>query len=364
MKVAIVHDWLVSYRGGEKVLEILCELYPDAPIYTLFYDRQALPSFFQKRVIRYPKWLSKFSSIRKALLPFYPFIIESFELNEFDVIISSSSCVAKGVIPHPNAKHLCYLHSPMRYIWDQRNMYKTGIAKISIISGLIDLLSTCLRLWDSLSAQRIDTIIANSTFVKKRVEKYYRRDSQVIFPPVAIERFPVASENRAREFFLVAGAMVPYKRFDLAIEACEKAGLNLIVAGDGPEFARLAKLAGPHTKLVKNPSDAKLLELFGRAKALIFPGVEDFGIIAIEAMACGVPVIAYDAGGAKDFVIEGKTGTFFKEQEVNCLATTLSNFNHKLYDSIYLREFANKFSIERFKTEFKDAVSQMLGERV
>ena len=361
VKVAIVHDWLVSYRGGEKVLQSLLDLFPNAPIYTLFYDRNQLPDSFHNREIIYPKWLNKFRLVRKLFLPFYPAIIESFDLSSYDVIISTSSCVAKGVIPRPGAHHVCYVHSPMRYVWDQRFSYLPTIRSIPGLAFAFECMSNYLRLWDVMSTNRVDTLISNSSFVQSRIRQYYRRESQVIHPPVAVDRFKIRQLGRPRDYLLAAGAMVPYKRFDLAIQACERAEVRLIVAGDGPEFKNLKRHAGRYTEFVNAPSDDRLTELMQGAKALLFPGVEDFGIIGIEAMASGTPIIAFDQGGAKDFVVHEKTGLFFSDQSVSALVDAIERLNAVTFNEQAVSNHAMTFSAERFKSEFWQAVQLAAG---
>ncbi|RYZ83435.1 MAG: hypothetical protein EOP04_19960 [Proteobacteria bacterium] len=226
MRVAYVHDWLVTYRGGEKVLEALLELYPDAPIYTLFYSPAQMPASIQQRVVNVPKWLNRLKPLRKALLPILPAAIEALPLEDYDLVISTSSCVAKGVMIGPYAKHLCYIHSPMRYIWDQRQHYLNRERSFSPKEFLIHLLSQRLRIWDVSSNNQVDSFIANSSFVAKRIERYYARKAKVIHPPVDLERFfPTGNKGQKGDYFLAAGAFVSYKRFDLAIKACEELGI-------------------------------------------------------------------------------------------------------------------------------------------
>lgn len=360
-KVAYVHDWLVTYRGGEKVLEALLEIYPDAPIFTLFYDRQAMPSSIQNRQIIVPQWLQPFKRYRKHLLPLLPFIMESFPLEEFDLVISSSSCVAKGVMTGPETTHISYLHSPMRYIWDQRQLYLEG--KNRLVRLLIHGISTMLRTWDRTSSSRIDHIVANSSFVAKRAEKYYSKTASVIHPPIDIAKFSVQPSSGKEGYFLIAGAFVPYKGFDLAIKACEMIGKRLIVAGSGDDETRLRALAGTTTKFIISPSDEKIAQLLVDADALLFPGIEDFGMIAIEAMAAGTPVIAFKKGGALDFVQPGKTGEFFDEPNEYSLSTILENFDRECFEPTLIKQYANKFSKNNFLENFNKQLNQLLESK-
>ncbi len=358
MRVAYVHDWLVTYRGGEKVLEALLELYPDAPIYTLFYSPSHMPASIRQRTVHVPKWLNHLKPLRKALLPLLPAAIESLPLEGYDLVISTSSCVAKGVLIGPYARHLCYMHSPMRYIWDQRQHYLDRNSSFSLKDFLIHLLSQRLRIWDVSSNHGVDCFIANSSFVSKRITRYYRRDSKVIHPPVDLERFFLhIPPPIKKDYFLVAGAFVSYKRFDLAIEACERLGEPLKVIGSGPDEKRLRKFAGKHTEFVIKPNAEEWVKLFQGAKALLFPGVEDFGITAIEALAANTPLIAFKAGGALDFVEEGRTGTFFEEAKAESLMAAILRFESMRFDSSELETFAKGFS----KTSFLEKIRQELN---
>lgn len=359
-KVAFVHDWLDTYRGGEKVLELLLRLYPEAPIYTLFYDPKDLPKSITQRQIHHPKALEPFKKVRKLMLPLLPAFIESMPLENYDLVISTSSCVAKGVITGPEAKHLCYIHSPMRYIWDQREHYIKDLPLVA--RGLMHLFSSRLRTWDVASSARVDHFVANSSFVKKRVEKYYAKKAEVVNPPVELSAFAAKSGTRLiqGDYFLAAGAFVSYKRLDLAIKACEKLGKKLIIAGSGAELANYKKIAPKYTEFMISPNRADWTNLFQHAEAFIFPALEDFGITAIEALASGTPLIAYRAGGAIDFVREGITGEFFEEQTVDSLEKALAKFDKNKYDEKELKDFAENFSEENFLEKMKTQISLIM----
>lgn len=361
LRVALVHDWLVSYRGGEKVLESIGKLFPNAPIFTLFYDPNELPDAIRNKQIFYPRFLNKFQKIRKILLPFLPSAIEAIDLKGYDLIISTSSCVAKGIIPPIQSKHVCYIHSPMRYIWDQRGEYFRSLDGVPILPGILNFFLSQLRTWDAISSNRVDTFIANSNFVKQRVTKYYRRDSTVIHPPVYLDHFYKVGATEKEPYFLVAGALVPYKRFDLAIQACNALGYRLIVAGTGSSENYLRSLGGDKTQFVIAPSDEKLAELMRKAQALIFPGVEDFGIVSIEAMASGTPVIALSQGGAMDFVEPMVNGCFFKEQSVECLVDALRTFKLEDFDLNQIVQSTQRFSEERFLSEMRNELRRSIG---
>ncbi len=365
MKVAFVHDWLVTYRGGEKVLEALLDLYPGAPIYTLFYKKDVMPRSIQTRTIITPPGLGILRKARKLALPFFPSIIESFDFSVFDLVISTSSCVAKGIIGGKNTKHICYLHSPMRYIWDQQEEYIRGVAHIPGAAWGIRSLSPRLRRWDVESAQRVDRFVVNSTFVGERCREFYNRGSVVVHPPIETNRFKpakkIATDN---SYYLAAGAFVSYKRFDLAIAACEQLARKLIIAGSGPAESQLRKLAGPNTFFESSPSDARFVELMAGAEALLFPGVEDFGMVAVEAMAAGTPVIAFAKGGARDFIVEGETGLFFTESSGVSLAAAMQKFESMTFSVDALTAYAAGYGKVHFLKKMTREINFLLqGER-
>ena len=365
MKVAFVHDWLVTYRGGEKVLEALLGLYPEAPIYTLFVKKEAMPASIQERTIVTPMGLGLFRKARKLALPFFPSLIEGFDFSEFDLVISTSSCVAKGIIGGKKTKHICYLHSPMRYIWDQQEEYIRGVAHIPGAAWAIRSMSPRLRNWDIESAQRVDRFVVNSTFVGERCKNFYNRGSVVVHPPIETNRFkPSMQKNKEEPYYLAAGAFVSYKRFDLAIAACEKMGRKLIIAGSGPAENQLRKMAGPNTFFESSPTDARFVELMAGASALLFPGVEDFGMVAVEAMAAGTPVIAFDKGGARDFIVEGETGLFFRESSGESLAQAIQTFESMTFDVAKLTAYSAGYSREHFLRKMTREIKLLLqGER-
>lgn len=360
LKVALVHDWLTTYRGGEKVLEHLAALYPTAPIYTLFYDPTHLPTSLQNRTIIFPKGLNRCRNFRKEfLLPLYPFFMESFDLTDYDLIISSSSCVAKGVIPGPNARHLCYLHAPMRYIWDQQKSYFHRYDKIPILSFVTKILSTALRIWDVTSATRVDQFIANSHFGGQRIQRYYNRDFVVIHPPVEIPSAPPSW--RKKDYYLMAGAFVPYKRIDLAIAACKHLKKKLVIAGSGGQEPRLRALAkGADVEFILAPSEATLKQVLGEAKGLLFPGVEDFGILPVEAIGQGTPLIAFQAGGALDYLIPGENGVFFSPQTEQGLIEGIQQFEAQPFDPVKVYETAKKFTASHFQHRIQAEISKLL----
>ncbi|MFK7872034.1 MAG: glycosyltransferase [Oligoflexales bacterium] len=361
MKVALIHDWLVEYRGGEKVLLELARLYPEAPIYTLFFQKESLPTELSERDIRYPKALQKFQKIRKILLPFFPSIIESFDLSEFDLIISTSSCVAKGIIPPPTTPHICYIHSPMRYIWDQRHEYLQSLQKFPGLSWSYHWLSSKLRIWDTTSASRVTSFVTNSQYVAARVQTYYGKKSTVIHPPVDLTRFAYTGTPK-HDYMLCAGAMVSYKRFDLAIEVSRITQKPLIIAGRGPELKKLRSLAHNLVTIIESPSDEKMLELIQHAKIFLFPGIEDFGIIAVEALSCGTPVIAPKKGGACDFIQHQRNGLLLSQVTAHSLAEAAQEAYDKNWNHKEISQSATPFSCENFNQNIQSHIKQVLKE--
>jgi len=358
VKTALVHDWLVTWRGGEKVLLELARLYPEAPIYTLFLDRETLPEELKLRDIRVLKGLHPWRRFRKALLPILPLAIESFDFSEFDLIISTSSCVAKGAQKPTHGRHLCYIHSPMRYAWDQKREYFGRWLDRPVVGWLIEKVLTRLRRWDVASAERVDVFVANSQFVAGRVKAYYGREAVVIHPPIDLKGFP--QKTQTGNYLLVAGALVPYKRFDLAIKAAEALGVRLIVAGAGPEEAKLRSLAGPWTEFRIAPDQAEWVSLLQNARALLFPGIEDFGMIAIEAMSCGTPVIASKAGGALDFIVEGVTGVFFEPGNQSALESVIKAFDERRFSPKQISEYALGYSLNGFQVKMQDQIKKLM----
>jgi len=326
-RVAIIHYWLVTMRGGEKVIEALCRMFPRADIYTHVVDHRALSDTLKRhriietRVGRLP--MAKI--LYQKYLPLMPRALEELDLSGYDLVISSESGPAKGVIAPPNAPHLCYCHSPMRYLWDQYHVYRDGAGTFTKMA--MPLLAHSLRQWDVTSAARVDRIMSNSHFVANRVEKYWRRPSDIVAPPVAVEEFAPVSANELSDFYLWAGELAPYKRPDLAVEAFRNLDLPLVVIGGPDDLVRkLSPTAGPKTQFLGKVSFPVLKDHLARCKALIFPGEEDFGIVPVEAMASGRPVIAYKSGGILDTVIENETGVFFDMQTVDALEDAVRRF--------------------------------------
>ncbi len=364
---ALVHDWLTTIAGSEKVLEEMYRLYP-SPIYTLLTDRDALgdsplvggdisTSFIQKLPFARRKY--------RSYLPLFPMAIEGFDLSGYDVILSSSHAVAKGVLKRSDQLHICYCHTPMRYIWDAAHQYMRD-AKLRGVTGFIARwVLHYLRIWDVISSNRVDYYIANSIYVANRIRSIYRREAKVIYPPVDVDSFELC--ERKDEYYLAASRLVPYKRIDIVVEAF--AGMKnrrLLVVGDGPDMKRIKKIAGKNRNieiLGYQPAE-KLGEYMQRARAFIFPALEDFGIMPVEAQACGTPVIALGRGGAAESVINGKTGIHFYTQEPDAVVAAIEDFERekRSFDPKALRENALRFGVERFRRKYKNYVEKCISE--
>ncbi|MGH9613452.1 MAG: glycosyltransferase, partial [Bryobacteraceae bacterium] len=298
MRAAIVHYWLLNMRGGEKVVEALCKLLPDVDLFTLFYDPERVsPAIRAHRV--HASFLQPFRKHYRSLLPLMPMALENFDLRDYDLVISSESGPAKGVIVPASARHVCYCHTPMRYLWDLYPAYRNEWTHSAWKRALMAPVAQYLRLWDYASAARVDRFIANSENVRRRIEKTYRRESEIVFPPVAVETF---YSKPSADYYLIVSELVAYKRIDSAVRVFAKNGRKLCVVGDGPELRRLTRMATPNIEFRGRLDDAELRELYARCRAFLMPGEEDFGIAAVEALASGKPVIALGKGGAAETV--------------------------------------------------------------
>ncbi|MDP3964842.1 MAG: glycosyltransferase [bacterium] len=360
MKIALIHEHLAQDGGAEKVLQAFQEMFPEAPTYTLVYDRSSAHSSFQDKTI-HTSFLQKIPFGVKHyqwMLPWMPTAVERYDLTDYDVVLSSCSAFAKGVITRPDAKHICYCHSPTRYLWSDTHQYVRELNYPRLVKALIPFWLPKIRLWDQMAAQRVDSFIANSSMVQQRIEKYYRRPSTVIFPPVDINRFQVSDGTDG--YYLAGGRLVPYKRFDLTVMAFNKLGLPLKIFGAGLEEKRLKKMAKPNIEFLGNVDEAQKAALYRRAIAFINPQEEDFGITMVESMASGRPVIAYAKGGALDSVVEQETGVFFSDQNWAALADTILRFKPEIFDPQNIRRHAEQFSTENFKKRINDFIHQSL----
>ncbi len=354
MRVAIIHDYLNQYGGAERVLEALHELYPNAPIYTSLYDPAAMPGSYCAWDIR-TSWMQRLPGWRRHFQKYfllYPSAFESFDLSDYDLILSSSSAYAKGVIPRPGARHICYCHTPMRFAWRTDDYIKReGLGRLQ--RGVLPLLLTYVRLWDVATTPRVDQFIANSREVAARIARYYGRTALVIAPPVTLSLYrPWVPGN----FYLAGGRLIPYKRLDLVIRAFTALGLPLKVFGDGRDRARLQALAGPNVEFLGQISEEQRRDLFASCRAFIFPGEEDFGITPLEAMSAGRPVIAYAAGGALETVIEGVTGRFFHQQSAAAIAAAVAAARVDRYDPAVIRSHAEGFSRDVFLARMRAVI--------
>lgn len=356
MRIALVHDHLTQLGGAERVLEVLQSLWPKAPTYTLLYDKKAMNVVFGHKDIR-TSFLQRIpGSLRlmRWLLPLMPIATEQYNLDEYDVVVSSVSGFAKGIITNPNALHVCYCHTPTRYLWSDATSYVSELKAPKFVKAILPIMQSVLRTWDHLAASRVDLFVANSETVRQRIKKYYGKESIVIHPPVDTSKFTISTAPKTA--YLVGGRLVSYKRYDLVITAFNKLGIPLIVFGNGPEEKKLRAMAGKNITFVGRVTDAERARLFANAIAFINPHEEDFGLTPVESMASGRPVIAYKKGGALETVIDGVTGIFFDEQSWEALADTVLHFDEKRFNPTTIKAHAEQFSLERFRKSMHDIV--------
>jgi glycosyltransferase involved in cell wall biosynthesis len=357
IKLAIVCDWLTNFGGAEKIIIALHQLFPNAPIYTSIYNREKMKGFEDADIRTSYLQNLPFAKTRHQLyLPFFPQVFEKMDLSDFDIVISSSHSCAKGIITKPETLHICYCHTPMRYAWDDSLNYIKGYSTNLLVKKLAKLYVHRLRIWDRLSADRVDNYIANSHYVQQRIFKYYRRPSTVIHPYVDVSDFNVGTVKD--KFYLAVGRLTPYKKFDLIIETFNQLGLPLKIAGDGVAMKQLKNMAKSNIEFLGQINDVQLRELYGKARALIFPQVEDFGITPLEAMASGCPVIAYARGGALETVLDRKSGLFFYSQSVESLRHAIYQFQEINFKYSQIRKQAEKFDRERFNGKILEFISE------
>lgn len=361
-RIAIVHDWLTGMRGGEKVLEAICEIYPDAGLFTLVRVPGAVSETIERRPVRtsFVQRLPRAARLYRHYLPLFPAAVEMFDLDGYDLVISSSHCAVKSVITRGDARQICYCHSPMRYAWDQFEAY-FGAGQVGAWrSRVLRPVMAALARWDAATAGRVDHFVANSTYVAGRIRRYYNRRSTVVYPPVDTEFYrPDPGAAPSGSGALVVSALVPYKRLDLAIEACRLARTPLRIVGQGPEEARLRKLSGPgDVEFLGWRSDEEIRALYRAAGAVLLPGTEDFGIVPVEAQACGTPVVALAAGGALETVVDGVTGTLVPESNAAMFADAIRGILDSAQDRGAIRHHAERFSLASFKAAFAAAVNE------
>ena len=363
MNLAIAHDYLNQYGGAERVIEILHELYPDAPIYTSIYIPEKMPDSFRNMDIRI-SFMQKLPLIKKQFkyyLLLYPKAFESFNLEGYDIILSSSSAFAKGIIPGKDSCHICYCYTPTRFIWDYYN-YVRKEKYLPIVFKLLPIAIKKLKIWDLKIIDRINYFIAISDNIKEKIKRYYNRDSEVIYPPVDFNKFKVS--DKIEDYFLIVSRLNSYKNIDLAVKTFSKLQINLKIVGEGPFRKELEKIASSCVEFQGKVSDEELVRLYGSCRALIFPGEEDFGIAPLEAQASGRPVIAYAKGGALETIVDGVTGLFFKENNVESMIEAVNNFI-KIEDTFKqdtIRENALKFDKEIFKKNINEFIKKRYRE--
>lgn len=360
MRIAFVHEYLNQFGGAERMLAVLAEMFPDAPIYTLLYDEQATKGLFKDRIVKtsflqsFP-WAVNHHEWYPLLMPL---AIEQFDFSDFDVIISVSASFAKGIITKPTARHICYCLTPPRFLWDNSQRFGKDFGFPPLIRFASQPLISYLRMWDHSAADRVDEFWRISDFVDKRIQKYYHQSSKLIYPPVDTEKFKIQNSNfKPEEYYLMVGRLVSYKKFDVAIRAFNELGLPLKIIGIGPELGRLKALAHSNIEFLGQVNDNELGRHYREAKALVFPQEEDFGIVPLEAMASGRPVIAYRGGGAEETIVEGETGVFFNTQTPEAIIEVVKKFDDQEFSPTLCRNQAEKFSVAQFKENVLSALT-------
>lgn len=381
MKIALVHELLTMRGGAERVLRILAAMFPDAPIYTLLYDESKLGKWFPASRVRTSKLqkFTKFSTNHRLYLPFFPRAVEEWNFSEFDVVLSTSSAFVHGIITNSSPKHLAYINSPARYLWDRTHdvLREAGHGPLGPLKKFyLKRQFHKLRIWDSEAADRADKVIAASREVQRRMQLYWRRESEVIYPPIddfwlQEEIFPppqtlwdrnIPAPQNLRspdKYYLVVSTLARYKRIDLAIQACNELKRNLVIVGEGADEKRLKNIAGPTITFTGYLPQADIYQCYANARATIFPGEEDFGLVPVESMSCGTPVIAFGKGGALETILEGKTGVFFNEPTAQALQSAMETFEKQTFSAEECREQARKFSRREFEEKIRQVITRM-----
>jgi glycosyltransferase involved in cell wall biosynthesis len=359
MKTALVHHWLVASRGGERVLESIAELFPSADLFTLVCDKEKIPSSLRQHRIR----TSLLQKLPRAVqwypyyLPLFPAATSQLDVSKYDLVVSSDAATVKGVRASRHAVHICYCHSPMRYVWQNYETYYRAAGPVD--RRLLSFFRPALRKWDYKAAQRVTHFIANSQNVRNQILQCYDRESVVIYPPVDVDRFTIKPAANEEDFFLVVSQLVPYKKIDLVIDAFNRNGRSLVVVGDGPERRKLANRARSNVHLLGSQPDSAVLPLMQQCRAFVFAGEEDFGIVMAEAQACGKPVLAFQRGGAAEIVRHHASGVLFEEQSVDSLLEGLSQLDRLAFDPEAIRASALRFGRARFVRELAAFVNQV-----
>lgn len=357
--IAIVCDWLVSRGGAERVIKAISDMFPRAPIYTAVYNKKRLPEFADREIITsFIQRLPLAQTKHYAYLPLMPYAFENFDLSKFDIVISSSHSCAKGIITKPQTLHICYCHSPMRYAWDNCHEYFEQFGVPKLLRGRAKKILHELRIWDRLAAERVDAFIANSEHVKRRIWKYYKKEADIIYPPIDTNIFTPSKNKIESQYFLAVGRLTPYKRFDLLVEVFNDLKLPLIIVGTGKDEKNLKKKSGRFITFLGHISDEELKNVYQNSRALVFPQTEDFGIVPLEAMACGIPSIAFADGGALETVIPGKTGLLFFEQTKEALKKAVLEFQAMKWNPNDIRQHSEKFNRKTFENNLKAFVSE------
>ncbi len=362
LNIAIAHDYLNQMGGAEKCVLVMHDIFPDAPIYTSLFEPDLVSPRFSEMDVR-PSFMQKLPFMKKHFryaLALYPYAFETFDMEPYEVVLSSSSAFAKGVITGPGTCHICYCYTPMRFAWNYHYFIKREHAG-GMARRVLPAIMTPMRVWDQASAQRVDYFIAISNVVAERIRKFYRRESEIIYPPADTARL-VPAKDGVGDYFLVVSRLIPYKRIDIAVEAFNQTGLPLKIIGDGREGDRLRAMAKKNIEFLGWVGDEEVRHHFAHCKAFIFTGEEDFGITPVEAQACGRPVIAYGAGGALETIIDGETGMLFPRQTPECLAEALERFDDRKYDPDRIRQHALQFDVEIFKRKLERFVREKNDE--
>ncbi len=368
MRIAFVHDYLVQHGGAERVLECFCEIFPYAPIYTIVHNKQAMHGAFEDKRI-YTSYLQKmpFTKNWHRIFPLLmPPAIEQFDFSAYDVVVSDSSSYAKGIITRPETLHICYMHTPMRYAWDDCQKYTRDFYFPRFVKSMIPFAMNYIRLWDKVSADRVDVFVANSNFVANRIRKYYRKEALVVHPPVDTKRFSpvIGGVQENKPYFLMVGRLIAYKRHDITIKAFNELGLTLKIIGRGPEMKRLKKMAGPTIEFLGRVDDDELKEYYLNCQGLVFPQEEDFGIVAMEALACGKPLVAFQGGDIPEHMEDKTMGVFFQEQTSQAIVEAVKKFQTMSFDPQYISNKVQKFNREIFKSRMKEIIENKLREHI